>query len=163
VASYPVDYVNYPHIIAQNDKVISINNALEVDLFGQVASESSGYRHISGTGGQVDFVEGAYMSRGGKSFIALNATYTDKEGCLQSRIKPTLSPGTIVTTTRSTVMYIVTEFGIACMKAKSTWERAEALISLAHPVFRDDLVREAERMNIWRRSNKIPTVAQSAS
>ncbi|MCL6612046.1 MAG: butyryl-CoA:acetate CoA-transferase [Peptococcaceae bacterium] len=162
VASYPVDYVNYPHVIAQNDNMISINNALEVDLFGQVAAESSGCRHISGTGGQVDFVEGAYMSRGGKSFIALNATYTDRDGCLQSRIRPVLSPGTIVTTTRSTVMYIVTEFGIACMKGRSTWERAEALINLAHPMFREDLIREAEKMNIWRRTNKIPDMAQSA-
>ncbi|HBV97277.1 MAG: 4-hydroxybutyrate CoA-transferase [Peptococcaceae bacterium BICA1-7] len=160
VASYPVDYVNYPHMIAANDKVVSINNALEVDLFGQVAAESSGPRHISGTGGQVDFVEGAYMSKGGKSFIALSSTYTDKEGRLQSRISPTLSPGTIVTTTRSTVMYIATEFGIACMKAKSTWERAEALIELAHPKFREDLIREAEKMNIWRKCNKRPTMAQ---
>lgn len=162
VASYPVDYVNYPHIISKNDKVISINNALEVDLFGQVAAESSGHRHISGTGGQVDFVEGAYMSKGGKSFIALNATFTDKNGCLQSRIRPTLSPGTIVTTTRSTVMYIVTEFGTALMKGKSTWERAESLVSLAHPAFREELIREAEKMNIWRRTNKMPTMAQSA-
>lgn len=162
-ASYPVDYVNYPHVIARNEKVISINNALEVDLFGQVASESSGPRHISGTGGQVDFVEGAYLSRGGKSFIALNATYKDKNGNLKSRIKPTLSPGTIVTTTRSTVMYIVTEFGMACMKGKSTWERAEALISLAHPMFREELIREAEKMKIWRCTNKMPTMAQSAS
>ncbi len=162
VASYPVDYVNYPHIIAKNDRVISINNALEVDLFGQVASESSGHRHISGTGGQVDFVEGAYQSKGGKSFIAINATYTDKNGCLQSRIRPTLNPGTIVTTSRSTVMYIVTEFGIALMKGKSTWERAEALVSLAHPAFREDLIREAEKMNIWRRTNRMPTMAQSA-
>jgi butyryl-CoA:acetate CoA-transferase len=162
VASYPVDYVNYPHMIAANDKVISINNALEVDLFGQVAAESSGPRHISGTGGQVDFVEGAYMSKGGKSFIALSSTYTDKEGNLHSRISPTLSPGTIVTTTRSTVMHIATEFGIACMKAKSTWERAEALIALAHPKFREDLIREAENMKIWRRCNKRPTMAECA-
>ena len=160
VASYPVDYVNYPHMIAANDKVVSINNALEVDLFSQVAAESSGPRHISGTGGQVDFVEGAYMSKGGKSFIALSSTYTDKEGNLQSRISPTLSPGTIVTTTRSTVMYIATEFGIACMKAKSTWERAEALIELAHPKFREDLIKEAEKMNIWRKCNKRPNLAQ---
>ncbi|MFZ5597764.1 MAG: acetyl-CoA hydrolase/transferase family protein [Bacillota bacterium] len=156
VASYPVDYTNYPHIIAANDKVVSINNALEVDLFGQVAAESSGPRHISGTGGQVDFVEGAYMSKGGKSFIALSSTYTDKEGVMHSRIRPTLSPGTIVTTTRSTVMYIVTEFGITCMKAKSTWERAEELIGIAHPDFREELIAEAEKMKIWRRTNKIP-------
>ncbi|MFZ5645307.1 MAG: acetyl-CoA hydrolase/transferase family protein [Bacillota bacterium] len=162
VASYPVDIVNYPHRIAANDKVISINNALQVDLFGQVAAESSGPRHISGTGGQVDFVEGAFMSKGGKSFIALNSTYTDKDGNLHSRLTPTLEPGTIVTTTRSTVMYIATEFGIACMKAKSTWERAEALVEIAHPKFREELIQEAEKMKIWRRSNKRATAAQCA-
>ncbi|MFZ5646065.1 MAG: acetyl-CoA hydrolase/transferase family protein [Bacillota bacterium] len=162
VASFPVDYTNYPHRIAANDKVVSINNALQVDLFGQVAAESSGHRHISGTGGQVDFVEGAFLSKGGKSFIALSSTYTDKNGMLHSRITPTLSPGTIVTTTRSTVMYIVTEFGIACLKGKSTWERAEALINLAHPKFREDLIKEAEKMNIWRCTNKIATMAQCA-
>lgn len=163
VASYPVDYTNYPHIIAKNDKVFSINNALEMDLYGQVAAESSGSRHISGTGGQVDFVEGAYLSRGGKSFIALSSTYKDKEGNLHSRISPTLSPGTIVTTTRSTVMYVVTEFGIACMKARSTWERAEALIGLAHPQFQEDLIKEAQRMNIWSRTNRRCTPEQSAT
>jgi len=163
VASYPVDYTNYPHRISANDKVISINNALQVDLFGQVAAESNGSRHISGTGGQVDFVEGAYMSKGGKSFIALSSTYTDKNGIMHSRLTPTLSPGTIVTTTRSTVMYVATEFGIACMKAKSTWERAEALIELAHPRFREDLIKEAEAMGIWRRTNKTPAMAQCVS
>lgn len=163
VASYPVNYTNYPHIIAQNEKVVSINNALEVDLFAQVAAESSGPRHISGTGGQVDFVEGAYLSKGGKSFIALNSTYTDKNGELQSRIRPTLTPGTIVTTTRSTVMYIVSEYGMANMKGKSTWERAESLIMLAHPGFREELIREAQRMNIWTRTNKQPTAAQASA
>lgn len=162
VASYPVKYTNTPHIIAQNDKVVSINNALEVDLFGQVAAESSGTRHISGTGGQVDFIEGAALSRGGKAFIALHSTYTDKNGELKSRIRPTLEPGTIVTTTRSTVMYLVTEYGVTCLRGMSTWERAEALINLAHPKFREDLIREAQRMNIWTPSNKRPTVAQAA-
>lgn len=162
VASYPVDYTNYPHRIGKNDKVVSINNALQVDLFGQVAAESSGHRHISGTGGQVDFVEGAFMSKGGKSFIALSSTYTDKNGVLHSRITPTLSPGTIVTTTRSTVMYISTEFGISCLKGKSTWERAEALINISHPKFREELIKDAEKMRIWRCTNKIPTMAQCA-
>ncbi|MFZ5651365.1 MAG: acetyl-CoA hydrolase/transferase family protein [Bacillota bacterium] len=162
VASYPVDYTNYPHRIGKNDKVVSINNALQVDLFGQVAAESSGDRHISGTGGQVDFVEGAFMSRGGKSFIALSSTYTDKNGVLHSRITPTLSPGTIVTTTRSTVMYVATEFGISCLKGKSTWERAEALINISHPMFREELIKDAEKMRIWRCTNKIPTMVQCA-
>lgn len=162
VASYPVRYTNDPRIIALNDKVVSINNALEVDLFGQVASESSGPRHISGTGGQVDFCEGAFMSRGGKSFIALHSTYVDKNGQLRSRIRPTLDPGTIVTTPRAMAMYIVTEYGIASLKGKSTWERAEALINIAHPNFREELIKEAEKMKIWVRSNKRPTVAQTA-
>ncbi|MCG8400491.1 MAG: butyryl-CoA:acetate CoA-transferase [Firmicutes bacterium] len=153
-ASYPVDYTNYPHIIAQNDKVISINGALEVDLYGQVAAESFGCRQISGTGGQVDFVEGAYLSKGGKAFICLPSTYQDKNGQLHSRIRPTLDPGTIVTTTRSTVMYLATEYGITNLKCKSTWERAESLIQLAHPDFHDELVAEAAKMNIWTRTNK---------
>lgn len=162
VASYSVDYTNYPHIIAQNDKVVSINGALEVDLFGQVAAESSGARQVSGTGGQVDFVEGAYLSRGGKAFLCLPSTYTDKNGVLHSRIKPTLSPGTVVTTPRAMVMYLVTEYGIANMKCKSTWERAEALVELAHPDFREELIREACKMNIWTRTNKKPTMQQMA-
>ena len=163
VASYSVDYTNYPHIIAQNDKVVSINGALEVDLFSQVASESTGIRQISGTGGQIDFVEGAYLSKGGKAFLCLPSTYKDKNGELHSRIKPTLSPGTIVTTPRAMVMYLVTENGIVNLKCKSTWERAEALISLAHPNFQDELVKEAEKMKIWTNSNKKPTACQAAS
>ncbi|SFG75393.1 butyryl-CoA:acetate CoA-transferase [Desulfotomaculum arcticum] len=163
VASYSVDYTNYPHIIAQNDKVMSINGALEVDLFSQVASESTGSRQISGTGGQVDFVEGAYLSRGGKAFLCLPSTYKDKNGELHSRIKPTLSPGTIVTTPRSMVMYLVTENGMVNLKCKSTWERAEALISLAHPNFQEELIKEAEKMKIWTKSNKKPTACQTAS
>lgn len=154
VASHPVNYTNNPGIISQNDRVISINNAVEVDLFGQVCSESSGTRQISGTGGQVDFIEGAYYSKGGKSFICLSSTYTDKNGDTQSRIKPLLTPGAIVTATRSTVMYVVTEYGMVNLKGKSTWERAEALISLAHPDFREELIKEAEKMKIWRRCNK---------
>lgn len=163
VASYPVNYTNYPHIIAQNDKVMSINGVLEVDLFGQVAAESSGPRQISGTGGQVDFVEGAYLSKGGKAFLCLPSTYTNKKGEMFSRIKPTLSPGTIVTTPRPMVMYLVTENGIANMKCKSTWERAEALVELAHPKFHDELIREATKMNIWTKTNKKPTLDQMVS
>ena len=95
------------------------------------------------------------MSEGGKGFICLSSTYTNQEGKLCSRIRSTLSPGTIVTTPRSLAHYIVTEYGIANVKGKSTWERAEALIKIAHPRFQDDLIQEAQEMNIWRRSNKI--------
>lgn len=155
IASYPVNYTNVPHIIAQNDKVVAINNAVEIDLYGQVCSESAGTRQISGTGGQVDFTEGAFLSRGGKAFICINSTYKDKEGTLHPRIVPILTPGAIVTTSRSTVMYVVTEFGMVNLKGKSTWERAEALISISHPMFQDALIKEAEKMNIWTKSQKI--------
>lgn len=152
-AAYPVDYVNDPFIIAQNDNVVSINNCIEVDLTGQVASESSGTRHISGTGGQFDFAFGAYHSRGGKSFMAMESTFK-KGGERYSRINPIITPGGIVTTHRALVEYMVTEYGIVNLKGKSTWERAEALISIAHPDFREDLIKEAEKIGIWRRSNK---------
>ncbi|MCL1865585.1 MAG: butyryl-CoA:acetate CoA-transferase [Spirochaetes bacterium] len=154
-ASYPVNYINDPRIIALNPKVIAINNAIEIDLFSQVSSESVGTRHISGTGGQVDFIFGAFNSTGGKGIIALNSTYTDKDGNVKSRIVPTLVPGSVVTTPRSIVHYVATEYGIVMLKGKSTWERAEDLISIAHPDFRDELVKEANQMNLWVRSNKI--------
>jgi len=155
MASYPASFSNNPRTIAMNDKVVSINNALEIDLFSQVCSESSGFRQISGTGGQLNFVEGAYYSRGGKSFLCLTSTYTDKKGELHSRIVPTLAPGGIVTTPRASVDYIVTEYGKVCLKGRSTWARAEKLVNIAHPEFRDDLIKEAERMKIWRLSNKL--------
>jgi len=154
-ASYPVSYTNDPRIISLNPKVVAINNAIEVDLYSQVSSESSGSRHITGTGGQLDFILGAFQSKGGKGLICLSSTYTDKLGNLQSRIVPTLSAGTIVTCPRSVVHYIVTEFGVAQMKGKSTWERAEALIDIAHPDFRNDLIKSAEELNIWRKTNRI--------
>ncbi len=138
----PVDYTNSPHIIMQNDKVISINNTTKVDLQGQAASESDGHRHISGTGGQLQFVRGAYASKGGKSFICLSSTY-ERKGVRQSRIVLDLNPGTIVTTPRSDVMYVVTEYGITNLKGKSVAERARALIALAHPDFREGLERQA--------------------
>jgi butyryl-CoA:acetate CoA-transferase len=152
-ASYPVNYTNDPFVIAQNDRFVAINNCVEIDLFGQVCSESSGTRHISGTGGQVDFTYGAYRSKGGKAFLCLSSTF-DKKGTTVSRIKPLLTEGAIVTDPRALVSYVVTEFGIVNLKGKSTWERAEALISIAHPDFRDELVREAEKMGIWRRGNR---------
>jgi len=153
-ASYPVDYVNKPEIIAMNDKVMSINNAVEIDLFGQVSSESSGFRQISGTGGQFDYHYAAFHSKGGKGFICLTSTVTDKNGNLVSRIRPYLNHGTIVTLPRTAVHYVVTEFGMACLKGKSTWQRAEALIEIAHPDFQEELIKESEKMGIWRASNK---------
>jgi acyl-CoA hydrolase len=137
-----VDHTNLPHTIMQNDKVVSINNTTQIDLQGQAASESDGHRHISGTGGQLQFVRGAYASKGGKSFICLSSTY-DKRGERKSRIALNLTPGNIVTTPRSDVMYVVTEFGIVNLKGKSVAERATSLISIAHPDFREGLERLA--------------------
>jgi butyryl-CoA:acetate CoA-transferase len=153
--STSVGYTNDVRVISQLDNFMSINNAVDIDLFGQISSESSGLKHISGAGGQLDFVLGAYLSKGGKSFICLSSTFTNKKGELQSRILPTLHDGSVVTDTRANVQYIVTEYGIINLKGLSTWQRAEALISIAHPDFRDQLIKDAERMNIWRRTNKI--------
>jgi acyl-CoA hydrolase len=123
---HQVDYTNSPHMIMQNDKVVSINNTTQIDLQGQVASESDGHRHISGTGGQLQFVRGTYASKGGKSFICLSSTY-EKRGERRSRIVLTLTPGNIVTTPRSDVMYVVTEFGIVNLKGKCVAERVDNL------------------------------------
>jgi acyl-CoA hydrolase len=139
---HQVDYTNSPHIIMQNDRVVSINNTSQIDLQGQVASESDGHRHISGTGGQLQFVRGAYASKGGKSFLCLSSIY-DKRGERRSRIVLNLTPGNIVTTPRSDVMYVVTEYGIVNLKGKSVAERSIALISIAHPDFREQLERQA--------------------
>ena len=154
VMAAPVDYTNDVRVISSIDNFISINNAIDLDLFGQVNAESAGLRHISGTGGQLDFVMGAYLSKGGKSFICLSSTVTGKDGVTRSRIVPTLTNGSIVTDPRSCVHYIVTEYGMANMKGLSTWQRAEALINIAHPDFREQLIQDAEKMHIWRRTNK---------
>lgn len=154
VMSAPVDYTNDARVIGQIDNFVSINNAVDVDLFGQISAESSGIRQISGAGGQMDFVIGAYLSNGGKSFICLSSTFTSKDGTVHSRIRPTLAEGSAVTDTRPQTMYLVTEYGMVCLKGMSAWERAEAIISIAHPDFRDDLIKEAEKMKIWRKSNK---------
>ena len=155
-ASCNVDYTNNPTLVALNDNTISINNILEVDLLCQVCSETSGLRQISGTGGQLDFVDGAFHSKGGKSFLAFTSTYTDKDGKMHSRIRPLLTTGAVVTVPRTQVQYLVTEFGKANMKALSTWGRAESLINLAHPDFRDELIEAAKDMKLWSRTNRIP-------
>lgn len=152
--SAPVDYTNDIRVISSIDNFISINNAVDVDLFGQISSETSGTKHISGAGGQLDFVLGAYLSNGGKSFICLSSTVTDKEGNMTSRILPTLKEGSVVTAARPNTNYVVTEYGKVNLKGKSTWERAELLISIAHPDFREQLIKDAEKMKIWRRTNK---------
>lgn len=139
---YPVDYTNMPHVIMRNDNVISINSTTQMDLQGQAASESDGHRHLTGTGGQLQFVRGAYASKGGKSFICLSSTY-ERKGVRKSRIVLDLTVGNIVTTPRSDVMYVVTEYGMVNLKGKSVAERARALIGLAHPDFREDLERQA--------------------
>ncbi len=151
----PVDYVNALDVVAQLDNFVSINSCLEVDLFGQVNSESVGMQHIGGNGGQLDFVLGAYMSKGGQSFLCTPSTYRMKNGQIKSMIRARLDAGTIVTIPRQATHNIVTEYGVACMKAKSTWQRAEALINIAHPDFRDELVREAEKMGIWKYSSRV--------
>lgn len=154
LAVYPVNWSNDPYRIAMNDNMIAINSCVEVDLFGQISSESSGPRHISGTGGQLDFTTGAYMSKGGKAFICTPATYRDKNGNLKSRIVPTLPAGSIVTVPRTQAHIIVTEYGKADLAGRTTWERAERIINIAHPDMREELIKEAEKMRIWRRSNK---------
>jgi acyl-CoA hydrolase len=154
VMAASVAYTNDVHVISQIDNFISINNAIDMDLFGQVNAESAGVKHISGTGGQLDFAMGAYLSNGGKSFICMSSTVQGKDGSLKSRIVPTLTNGSIATDPRTCVHYIVTEYGMVNMKGLSTWQRAEQIINIAHPDFRDQLIADAEKMNIWRRSNK---------
>jgi len=142
---YPVSYTNDPNIIAKNHKMVAINATAEVDLGGQCASESVGTRMLSGTGGQMDYCRGAYKSEGGKSFLCLHATA--KNGTI-SKIVPTLTPGAVVTTPRAEVQYIVTEYGVAMLKGKSLKQRAEELISIAHPDFRGELRAEAKRLHL---------------
>ncbi|CEM61970.1 butyryl-CoA:acetate CoA-transferase [Treponema phagedenis] len=150
----PVSYTNDVRVISQIDNFVSVNNAVDIDLFGQVNAETSGVKQISGAGGQLDFVLGAYLSKGGKSFICCSSTFTQKDGTVSSRIRPTLETGSVVTDTRANVHWFVTEYGKVNLKGLSTWQKAEALISVAHPDFRDQLIKEAEKMQIWKRSNK---------
>lgn len=143
----PVDYTNDPYVIAQNDNVVSINSCLQVDLLGQVNADTIGGRQYSGCGGQIDFVRGAQMSKGGMSFITLPST---AKGGAISRIVPHLETGTPVTTSRFDVQYICTEYGAVNLFGLTVSERAEALIGIAHPDFREELRRQAvEEHLIW--------------
>lgn len=143
---HPSNFTNDPYIAGQNDKLVSINASLQVDLLGQCGSESIGHLPYSGTGGQVDFVRAANRSRGGKSFIVLPSTA--KDGTV-SRIVPTLSPGTHATTSKNDVNYVVTEWGVAQLRGKSAKQRAQALIAIAHPDFRPSLREEANKMCVF--------------
>lgn len=155
LSSYPIHVVNDPAVIATMDDFISVNSCVDIDLYGQISSESSGYTHISGTGGQLDFIEGAYRSKGGKSFICCPSTFTDKKtGNVRSRIVLHFQEGTAVTAPRPVPHYVVTEFGKVCIAGSPIWQRAEKMISIAHPDFREKLIKEAEAHHIWRRSNK---------
>ena len=141
--SYPVSYVNNPAVIAQNDNMVSINSAIEVDLLGQCNSEFLVGSEYSGTGGLLDFVRGAFDSRGGKAIIAFYSTAGNGE---ISRVVPRFETGAVITTPRMDTHYLVTEYGTVNLKGKSTRERALDIISIAHPKFRDELLREAENM-----------------
>jgi itaconate CoA-transferase len=141
--SHPVSYTNRPSVIAQNDRMVSINSVLQVDLTGQCNAEHLHGHQFSGTGGQLDFVRGAFDSKDGKSILAFYATAAD--GTV-SRVVDRFEPGAVVTTPRTDTHYLVTEYGVTNLKGKSTRERALAIIGLAHPRFRDDLLRRAEEM-----------------
>lgn len=142
VESYPVDYVNDPTIIMKNYKMISINSCVQVDLMGQVCSESIGIKQISGVGGQLDFIRGVNMAKDGMSIIAIPSTAS--KGKI-SRIVPLLDEGAVVTTSRNDVDYIITEYGIAHLKGRTLKERARALIQISHPNFRQGLIDEFEK------------------
>ena len=149
----PLEYVNAAETIARQENMVSINNCIAVDLYGQVSSESAGFRHISGTGGSLDYLTGAAMSRGGKAFVCMTSTYTDSGGRRHSRIVPYFH-GDIITNPRSQGYYIVTEYGAVNLTGRCTWERAELLISIAHPDYWQELINAAEQQKIWRRSNR---------
>ncbi len=140
-----IDTTNDPNRIALNDNIVSVNNALMVDLTGQVASESIGTRQYSATGGQVNFVHGSQMAKNGKSIIALPSTRKDKAGQLHSRILDVLPPGTVVTTSRNDVEWVVTEYGAVRLTSQSVSKRVRSLISIAHPDFRDQLEYKARQ------------------
>lgn len=140
-----VEFNNDPYNIAQNENLVSVNNALAIDLTGQIGAESIRHKQYSGTGGQMNFVQGASLAKNGKSIIAMNSSWKDKEGNLRSAIVPFMPPGTIVTTPRSETEYVITEYGVVNLRYKSVAQRVKALISIAHPDFRDKLAFEAKK------------------
>lgn len=142
---HPVNFTNAPTLAGRNDKLIAINATLQIDLMGQCGSESLGYLPYSGTGGQSDFVRAANLSNGGKAFIVLPST---AKGDTISRIVPTLSAGTHVSTSKNDINYVVTEFGVAQLRGKSAKQRARELIGIAHPNFRAELTEQAKRMGL---------------
>ena len=141
---YPVSYINNENVIAQNNRLISINNALMCDLSGQVCSESIGFSQYSCTGGQVNFARGAIMSPGGKAFLVLESTAKKAEGEIISRIVTAFPPGAVVTTPRSDVDYVATEYGVAHLRGKTIPARVKEMINIAHPNFREQLMKEAK-------------------
>ncbi|MGI6550825.1 MAG: acetyl-CoA hydrolase/transferase family protein [Syntrophomonadales bacterium] len=150
IEMYGCGFVNDPYNIAQNDNMISINATLQIDLTGQCASEAIGPVQFASTGGQLDFVQGAWMSKGGKSFMCLESTFVDKQGQRQSKIVPQLYPGSFVTTPRTEVHWVVTEYGAVLLKGQSIKTRVKSLISIAHPDFRDELMFGAKKMGYLR-------------
>lgn len=153
LASCPVNYTNSPEVMGRNDNLVTINCCIEADLFAQVSSESSSTRQISGTGGQLDFVHGSFISNGGKSFICMASTFTDKKtGEMRSRFLPVLPAGEIVTSPRSQIHQLVTEWGSVNLAGRTMKERCERIISIAHPDFREYLSLEAEKLGLLRRS-----------
>ncbi len=142
---HPADFTNDPYLAGKNDNLVAINATLQIDLLGQCGSESLGHRPYSGTGGQSDFVRGANRSRGGKAFIVLPSTAKDDS---ITRIVPVLSPGTHVSTSKNDINYVVTEFGVAQLRGKSAKQRAQELISIAHPDFRAELTESARKLNL---------------
>jgi len=151
ISCQPIDRTNLPENIVRNDRMVAINNTTQMDLQGQASSESDGHRQISGTGGQLQFMRSAYASSGGKSFLCMSSVY-ERDGVRRSRIVLDLTPGNIVTAPRSDLMYVVTEYGLVNLKGRSIPERAGAMISVAHPDFRDDLERNARDSGLLPRS-----------
>jgi acyl-CoA hydrolase len=148
-------YSNNPDVIRQNENCVSINAFLEIDLSGQVNSESIGTHTLSGTGGQLDFVIGAQQAKNGKAILCSPSSYVKRNGSRVSRIVAALAPGTAVTTPRSSVQYVTTEYGMVNLRGRNLWERAELLIGIAHPDFRQDLIKQAQAIGVCRPRNRV--------